>query len=475
MALLLPMRDASPKRWNPSFIHTNSKELSNDIYTIVGSFDKNRSLTIATLRPWEEREINQAQLEKEINEKLVKLPGAQVRIFKGNSLGIRGSSTDLEIALTGNNYEDISTASDKLSAALKERVPFIEDILIQFDTSQPELSFSINRERANDLKVSLDAISQTLRVMVDRYDVVDLSIADEAVPIMLSSIQGAADNPGDLLNIFIPNEEGDFIPLTSLVTIKEAGVAAELDRHAQRRAIELDIGLAPGTALGDAMEQVRSIANEVLPPDIGILFLGEAQTLNENSYEVALTFMIAILVVFLVLAAQFESIGSALIVIFTVPFGLAAAVFALIATGQSINLYSQIGLVMLVGLMTKNAILLVEFMDQMRDEGKNVHDAIIEGVQVRLRPVTMTVLSTVLGSLPLILSEGPGAEARSAIGWVVFGGLGLSSLFTLYLAPLSYSLIAPFVKPRSHAGKLLEEELNQAKQEGQMTAEELTV
>jgi multidrug efflux pump subunit AcrB len=150
---------------------------------------------------------------------------------------------------------------------------------------------------------------------------------------------------------------------------------------------------------------------------------------------------------------------------FTVPFGLAAAVFALLLSGQTLNLYSQIGLVMLIGLMTKNAILLVEFMDQMRDEGKSVSDAVMEGVRIRLRPVIMTVLSTVLGALPLILSEGPGAEARNAIGWVVFGGLGLSTLFTLYLAPLGYALIAPLLKPRAHAGKALEEQLERAEKQ----------
>jgi multidrug efflux pump subunit AcrB len=216
--------------------------------------------------------------------------------------------------------------------------------------------------------------------------------------------------------------------------------------------------------LGNSLSDIRGVANEVLPAGVNIIFLGEAATLEESSYETVLTFIIALLIVFLVLAAQFESIGSALIVMFTVPFGLAAAVFTLLLTGQTLNLYSQIGLVMLIGLMTKNAILLVEFMDQLRDEGKDIPTAIKEAVQIRLRPVAMTVLSTVLGALPLILSTGPGAEARNAIGWVVFGGLGLSAVFTLYLAPLGYALIAPFIKPRTHAGRLLDEQLEIADQ-----------
>lgn len=439
--------------------------LVKDIYTTVGRFDKNRSFTIATLTHWDNRDISQQELEKEILEKVEKIPGSLVSIRRGNSLGIRGAGSGLDIALTGNDYNQILPIAEMFKQELEERIPVITDIRIAFDTSQPELTFNINRNRVNDLNVSLDAISQTLRVMVDRYDVGDLNIDDEAVPIMLGSVQGAADDPGDLLNIFIPNRNQELVPLTTLVDIKEAGVAAQLDRHAQRRAIEMDITFPPGVSLGELVSQVQDIANEVLPTETGIIFRGEAASLNENNYDVILTFLIAILVVFLVLSAQFESMSSALIVIFIVPFGLAAAAFALSVSNQTLNVFSQIGFVMLVGLMTKNAILLVEFMDQLRDEGRNVHDAIMEGIEVRLRPVMMTVLSTVLGSLPLILSEGPGAEARSAIGWVIFGGLGLSSLFTLYLTPLGYSLIAPLIKPRSHSERILEDELKQASEE----------
>ncbi len=433
--------------------------LIRDIYTIVGRWDKNRTYTMATLKDWDEREISQMDLAKKVNQALTDMPGAQVRIFKDNSLNIRGAGRGLEIALVGNDYIEISKAADLFSEAILNQIPEIEDVRIEFDTSQPELSFNIDREKARDLDVPMENISETLKVMVDKYELIDLSIEDEAVPIMVGSSKGAINDPGDLLNIFVTNERNELVPLSAMISIKEKGVAAELDRHAQRRAIEMNLGIPPGTPLGKTLEKVLSLSREILPANINILTLGEAATLEETSYEVAVTFMIAIAVVLLVLAAQFESFGSALIVIFTVPFGLAAAVFTLLITGQSINLYSQIGLVMLVGLMTKNAILLVEFMDQMRDEGMSVHEAIMEGARVRLRPVTMTVLSTVLGAFPLILSTGPGAEARQAIGWVIFGGLGFSAFFTLYLAPVGYRWIAPFIKPRSHAGQELEAQL----------------
>lgn len=439
-----------------------------DIYSVIGRWDKNRAFITVTLKDWNNREISQMDLADEINKVVADMPGAQVRVIQSSSLSFRGAGAGLELALLGNNYDDLSDAADLLSEALQDQIAEINDVRIQFDTSQPEMSFNIDREKANDLNVPLDRISQTLRVMVDEYDVIDLSVEDQAVPVMMGPAKGTINDAGDLLNIFVTNTDNELVPLSALLTVDEQGVAAELDRYAQRRAIELDIGVDTGVPLGDIINRVRSVSDEVLPNGILVEFLGEAATLQESNYEVAITFVIALLVVFLVLAAQFESLGSAVIVIFTVPFGLAAAIFALLMTGQSLNIYSQIGLVMLIGLMTKNAILLVEFMDQMRDEGKSVNEAIMEGVQVRLRPVMMTVLSTVLGSLPLILSEGPGAEARNAIGWVVFGGLGLSTIFTLYLAPLGYSLIAPHMKPRAHAGQELEKQLRDAEQAGEV-------
>jgi len=440
--------------------------LIKDIYTVVGQWDKNRTLVTATLKPWEKRDVTQMQLEERINRELEKIPGSQVRIFKGNTLNVRGASSGIELAITGNDYNEIYEAADKLSLALRQRIPQIEDIRIQYDTSQPELSFDIDRQSAQDLDVPLEEISQTLRVMVDRYDVVDMNIQDEAVTLYLGSTQGTVNDPGDLLNIFVLNSEKQLIPLRSIIDVREEGVAAELDRHAQRRAIDMDIGLPPGAPLGDMLRKVSNVADDVLPGSAHILYLGEAATLEETNYEIALTFVIAFMVVFLVLAAQFESFGSALIVIFIVPFGLAAAIFALMITGQTINLYSQIGFVMLIGLMAKNAILVMEFMNQLRDEGKDIYESIMQGVRVRLRPVMMTALSTVLGSLPLILSIGPGAEARRAIGWVVFGGLGLSTIFTLFLTPLGYLLIAPYIKPRTDAGRELDRQLDHAESLG---------
>jgi multidrug efflux pump subunit AcrB len=298
--------------------------------------------------------------------------------------------------------------------------------------------------------------------MIDGDELIDLNIEDEAVPILLESASGEINDPSDLVNLYVGTADGGLLPLSSIVTLTEEGVATELNRQAQRRAIEVGVVLAESLPLQSAVDELRNIAEDVLPTGISMIFLGEAATLEETSNEVALTYMIALLVVFLVLCAQFEGFTSALVVTLIVPFGIAAAIFALFLTGTSLNVYSQIGLVLLIGLMAKNSVLLVEFADQLRDSGMDVKSAIAGGAERRLRPIMMTVVSTVLGALPLVLSSGAGAEARSAIGWVVFGGLGIAAVFTLYLTPALYVLLAPLSKSRVAEATRLEQELDEA-------------
>jgi multidrug efflux pump subunit AcrB len=319
----------------------------------------------------------------------------------------------------------------------------------------------IDRQRASDMDIPLDAIAQTLRVMVDGLEVVDLNVDDQSVPIILEAGSDKIDDPSDLVNLYVRTNNDVLVPLSSVVTLDERGVAGQLDRRAQRRAIEVDVEVAPGVALQTAVDDLLALAKDVLPEDISVITRGEAATLDETTRDTLLTYGFALLVVFLVLVAQFESLMSAVVIMTIVPFGLAAAVFALFLTGTSLNIYSQVGLVMLIGLIAKNGILLVEFADQLRDEGKSVRDAIAGAAHTRMRPITMTLVSTVFGALPLILAAGPGAEARSAVGWVVFGGLGMAAVFTLYLTPVVYLGIARFAKPRASARERLEAELSE--------------
>jgi HAE1 family hydrophobic/amphiphilic exporter-1 len=434
-----------------------SGEVEN-IFAIVGRWDLNRVYLIAPLTEWGARR-NQLKIAKKLRGPLKAIPGATARIRTPNSLNLRRAGGRLEFALTGSNYADIAAAADDFLPAMRTQFPLFDDLEIEYQQTQPQLTIRVDRRKAEDLGVSLIGVTNTLRAMVERLEVTELNVNDRSIPVLLESSAGAINDPDDLQNLFVRSGSGAILPLSAFVTITEAGIAAELDRAGQKRAIEIDAGLSPGYSLRAAMNDVQALAKEQLPDGIGLRFINEAATLDDTSNEVAITFAVAILVVFLVLAAQFESVLSALVILLTVPFGLAAAVFALKLSGGSINLYSQIGLVMLVGLMAKNGILVVEFADQLRDRGHSVADAIRESAMVRLRPVVMTMLSTVLGALPLVLGGGAGAEARHAIGWVVFGGLGIATIFTLLLIPVIYSLLAPLARPRAHAGVRLDREL----------------
>ena len=298
--------------------------------------------------------------------------------------------------------------------------------------------------------------------MVDGEDLIDLNVEDQAIPIILESETGAIREPGDLRNLYVRSNAGNLIPISTLTTIREEGVAAELDRTEQRRAIEVEMDTPPGFPLADGIAEIERLADEILPSGINMLLQGEAATLEESNQDMMITYGFAFVIVLLVLVAQFESITSPLVIILSVPFALAAAVFALHLTGVSLNIYSQIGLVMLIGLMAKNGILLVEFADQLRGEGRSVREAVYEAATIRMRPIAMTLISTVLGALPLILSSGAGAEARNSIGWVVFGGLGLTAVFTLFLTPVIYLGVAQLSKARTVEARALEDELAEA-------------
>jgi hydrophobe/amphiphile efflux-1 (HAE1) family protein len=431
------------------------------LYSLVGMWDPNRSFMSMPLADWGERDRSQQEISDSLRGPLSEIPGARVSVWGGNSLNLRGGGDGIRIALLGNDYDDIFAAAKTFTAAIEERSTNLTRPRIAFDPTQPQLSVNIDRRRAADLGVDLPSLAATLRAMINGDELVDLSIDDEAVPILLESVNGEINDPSDLVNLYVGTADGGLVPLSSIVSLREEGVATELNRQAQRRAIEVGIVLAESLPLQSAVDELRDIADDVLPTGVSMIFLGEAATLEQTSNEVALTYMIALLVVFLILCAQFEGFTSALVVTLIVPFGIAAAVFALFLTGTSLNVYSQIGLVLLIGLMAKNSVLLVEFADQLRDSGMDVNSAIAGGAERRLRPIMMTVVSTVLGALPLVLSSGAGAEARSAIGWVVFGGLGIAAIFTLYLTPALYVLLAPLSKGRVAEAARLERELDE--------------
>ena len=432
------------------------------LFSVVGRWDPNIVFMVAKLADWDERDRNQQEIAADLKPLFAELPGVTTRIFSANSLNLRGASSGgLSVALLGTNYDDLYAAARNYADQIRARLTSVSRPRIGYDPSQPQLSVEIDRERASDLNIPLEDVAQTLRVMVDGSRIVDLNVDDQTIPIILEAGSDKIRDPSDLINLYVRARSGALVPLSSIVRLDERGVAGQLDRREQRRAIEIDVEIQPGVAMQAAVDDLFDLADEVLPDNVTLITRGEAAALAETNRETLITYGFALLIVFLVLIAQFEGVTSALVIMAIVPFGLAAAICALFLTGTSLNIYSQVGLVMLIGLIAKNGILLVEFADQLRDKGYGVREAIEEAARIRLRPIVMTLVSTILGALPLILASGPGSEARSAVGWVVFGGMGLATAFTLYLTPVVYLGIARFAKARSAAGQQMYDELAQ--------------
>ncbi|MEO1251566.1 MAG: efflux RND transporter permease subunit [Pseudomonadota bacterium] len=428
------------------------------VISINGVGGGQRSFVILRLPPWSERDFTQADMEAKVRGMISDIPGVIAIIRGGNSLGIRGGGQGLRFAVVGDDYAEAADAADVLNAELRA-LPLFGDVRTDFQTSQAQITIQIDREAATALGVDISAITRTVQVLADEFRAAEVFVGDDIIEIMMSGAGEPVNDPTDLANIFMRASNGDFVPLSTVATIREEAVASSLAREQRRRAVPVSAELGPGVSLGEAAQAMLDVADETLDGNLSVALLGEAKVLSDSSQATLIVFGFAALIVFLVLAAQFESFVSALIIMVTVPFGLAAAVYAIFLTGGSINYYSQIGLVLLIGIMAKNGILIVEFANQERDKGASVREAAERAAMVRLRPVLMTALSTLLASLPLLLSSGAGAESRAALGWVIFGGLGFATLFTLFLVPVAFLLLAGLAKPRAEEGAKVAEEI----------------
>ncbi|GGE21147.1 multidrug transporter AcrB [Primorskyibacter flagellatus] len=432
------------------------------VFSITGfGGNTSRGFMVMSLAPWDARTRSQDEIVTDINAALRNVIGIRAFAIQPNSLGIRGAGRGLAFAITGNNYGQLTGVAETLVARMQEN-PDFGQVRLEFETTLPQLFIEIDRRRASDLGVDITGLGDALRAVLDGRSVGELFIDDKSYDIQMVSTAVPVNDPSDLENVFVRARDGQMIPMSTFVTLTERAVSPELNREGQNRSVEISAGLTPQMSLGSAMEEVERLGAEILSEENRIVPLAEAATLDQTSTGMLTTFGFAIVIVFLVLSAQFESFVSAVVVMATVPIGLACAAIALVVTGLTLNVYSQIGLVMLVGIMAKNGILIVEFANQLRDRGLPLYDAILDASTIRLRPVMMTMVSTVLGGVPLIFSAGAGAEAREALGWIIVGGLGLATVSTLYLTPVAYLLLARFSKPKVEEEQRLARELRDA-------------
>ena len=423
--------------------YVKNKEI-NTVFSIVapgfsGKPGKvNSAFMFTTLTDWGSRR-HQKDIVREIFPQLLSIPGARIYAINPPSLGGSRFTPPVQLVIGGGNYEDINEWGNTLineSAGLKLR-----NANIDYKITSPRLNLKINRDKAYELGVSADSITRTMEILLASNQVTTFSKDGLTYNVILQADKSFRINQNSLDNIFVKSSNSSLIPLSNLVTYEETSTSQSLKRINRLPSTIFSASLAPGYPLGDALTDLIGVTDSVLPANAKISFSGQSKEYYESGSSLEITILFAILIVYLVLAAQFESFRNPLAIILTVPIALTAGLYTLFLTGTSINVYSQIGFLMLIGLITKNGILVVEFANQLRKKGMSVDEAIFESSLIRLRPVLMTTISTLLGAVPLVMSSGAGAESRYSMAIVVLGGITLSSLITLYLVPALYRLI----------------------------------
>ena len=399
----------------------------------------NSAFIFASLTPWEDRR-HQREIVREIFPKLISMPGAMIFTINPPSLGQSPFKSPVRFVISGTNYDQVGEWGESIKN-ISEDIG-LRSARIDYKVDKPRINLKINRDAASNLGVSADDIATTLDALYASRKVTKFSKDGLTYNVVVKADDEYLVDVSNLDNIYIKSSlTKELIPLSNLVTNSVEATSKSLKRINRLPSVTLSSSIAPGSSLGVILDELSKASSDILPSNAKISYAGASKEYYETGYKLELTILLAILVVYLVLSAQFESFRNPLIIILTVPITMTAGIYSLFVTGGSLNVYSQIGFLMLIGLIAKNGILVVEFANQLKDQGVKISKAIIESSIIRFRPVIMTTISTLLGSIPLIISSGAGAESRFAMAVVVFGGIALASFITLYLIPALYLLI----------------------------------
>jgi multidrug efflux pump len=386
---------------------------------------------------WDDREIEPAALVSELRPELDAITLADIRAYAPSGLGAGGGS-GLSVNVTAPSFEAAAESSRQLAEAMRG-AGGITDVRRAYEVNTPGFDVTVNRARAREIGVEARTVAEAVRVFFASAEVTEYIDRDRQYPVILQAPDDARRSAEDLLSLQIRSAEGGLVPLDGLVEVERRASVRAFERLDRQPTVQISATLAEGTDIGSAIETVERLAED-LPSGADLVWSGQAERFQETSGSLLATFGIALLIVFLVLAAQFESFAQPFVILLSVPLAVAGAVATLFVLGETMNVYGQVGMVMLIGLTAKNGILIVEFANQLREDGRGPRDAAIEAATVRLRPILMTVMSTVLGAVPLVLSSGAGAESRYSIGVVIIGGFLVASLMTLFLTPVLYAL-----------------------------------
>jgi multidrug efflux pump len=380
-----------------------------------------------------------------------------VRAFVGSPGGwVRGGGSPVQVVLGGTDYAEIAQWRDILIKRMEEN-PGLINVQSNYEERKPQVQVAIDRNRAADLGVSLQSVGRTLETVLGSRIVTTFVDRDREYNVILQGRASDRATPSDLDNLYVRSDRtGELVPLSNLVQLTENAGPMRLNRFDRLRAITVSAALTPGYPLGEALDFVEQVVAQELPATARLNFDGESREFKNSGNEMYFMFVLTLIVVFLVLAAQFESFVHPFVIMTTVPLAVIGALLGLWMYGMSVNVFSQIAAIMLVGLAAKNGILIVEFANQLRDRGVEYREAVIEAAAIRLRPVLMTSLCTAFGAIPLMIASGAGAEARQAIGVSVFYGVIVSVVLTLAVVPAVYTLVAKNTKSPQTIAKLIE-------------------
>ncbi|MCU7852308.1 MAG: efflux RND transporter permease subunit [Candidatus Thiodiazotropha sp. (ex Monitilora ramsayi)] len=419
----------------------------------------NGGIVINVLSDWDSRR-SAWEIMKELKKKLSDLPGIKAFPVMRQGFG-RRIQKPIQFVLGGGTYEELAEWRDILLDKINENNPGLQGINWDYKETKPQLKVDIDYDRAAELGVTVENIGRTLETMFGSRRVTTYIEAGEEYDVILEGERSDQQTPSDLSHLYVRSDtSGQLIQLSNLVNLHEAADSITLNRYNRVRAITIEANLKDGLALGNALSYLEDLVDQHLPERVIIDYKGQSRDYKIAGGSVVFVLLLGVVVVYLVLAAQFESWVHPFVIMLTVPLAMAGALLGLYMTDQTLNIYSQIGLIMLVGLAAKNGILIVEFANQLRDAGKEFSEALLEAAHVRFRPILMTGITTAAGSTPLLLSSGAGAETRAVIGTVILSGVIAATVFTLYIVPVAYHLLARYTGSPRQLTQKLEQELS---------------
>jgi len=412
------------------------------IFVVTGNPTVSTSNVFFRTVDWEQRQRSTLQLAREIQPRINALPGVSAFPITPPSLGQGFRERPVNfVILTSDSYDQLNHVARQFLDEIARNPGFLTPD-VDLRLNKPELRIDVHREKAADLGVSVEAVARAIETMLGGRPVTRYKKDGDQYDVIVQTQSGGRDTPDDIERIFVRGRNDALIPLAALVTVRESVAPRELNHFGQRRAVTVTANLAPDYSLGQALDFLDGVAHRVLGPGYTTDVNGTSREFRNSQGSLGVVFGLALLFIFLVLAAQFESFVDPFIILLSVPLSMIGALLALELSDGSLNVYSQIGLITLVGLITKHGILIVEFANQLRQQGLEVREAAVRASTLRLRPILMTTAAMVLGAVPLALASGAGAESRIQIGWVIVGGMTLGTLLTLFVVPTVYTLLA---------------------------------